>query len=105
MALKLNIIIGSTRPGRVGPVMAQWLSEAAAEHGKFAAAALLAAALAPAAFAGPAGHAKPGYHPYASVGRAPVCTRLELSLGLTGDECGLYSVAELSKKGDRNDTN
>ena len=36
MALKLNIIIGSTRPGRVGPVIAEWLSEAAAEHGKFA---------------------------------------------------------------------
>ena len=37
MALKLNIIIGSTRPGRFGPVIAEWLSEAAAEHGKFAA--------------------------------------------------------------------
>ena len=36
MTLKLNIIIGSTRPGRVGPVIARWLSEAAAEHGKFA---------------------------------------------------------------------
>ena len=36
MALKLNIIIGSTRPGRVGPVIAQWLKEAADEHGKFA---------------------------------------------------------------------
>ena len=35
LALKLNIIIGSTRPGRVGPVIARWLSEAAAEHGKF----------------------------------------------------------------------
>ncbi len=41
-------------------------------------AALLAAALAPAAFAQPIGQAKPGYHPYASVGRAPVCTQLEL---------------------------
>lgn len=35
MPLKLNIIIGSTRPGRVGPVVAQWISEAAIEHGKF----------------------------------------------------------------------
>jgi NAD(P)H-dependent FMN reductase len=35
MALKLNIIIGSTRPGRVGPVIAQWQKEAATEHGKF----------------------------------------------------------------------
>ena len=35
MALKLNIIIGSTRPGRVGPVIAQWVSEAAIEHGAF----------------------------------------------------------------------
>jgi NAD(P)H-dependent FMN reductase len=36
LALKLNIIIGSTRPGRAGPVIAQWLKEAAEEHGKFA---------------------------------------------------------------------
>ena len=35
MALKLNIIIGSTRPGRVGPVVAQWVNEVAREHGKF----------------------------------------------------------------------
>ena len=35
MARKLNIIIGSTRPGRVGPVVAQWISEAAIEHGVF----------------------------------------------------------------------
>ncbi|MCJ8159153.1 NADPH-dependent FMN reductase [Sphingomonas sp. LaA6.9] len=35
MALKLNIIIGSTRPGRVGPVVASWIKEAAIEHGKF----------------------------------------------------------------------
>ncbi len=35
MAPKLNIIIGSTRPGRVGPVVAQWVNEAAREHGKF----------------------------------------------------------------------
>ena len=36
MKLKLNIIIGSTRPGRVGPAVAQWLKEAAEKHGKFA---------------------------------------------------------------------
>lgn len=35
MTLKLNIVVGSTRPGRVGPVIAQWLREAAVEHGKF----------------------------------------------------------------------
>ena len=35
MALKLNIIIGSTRPGRVGPVVAQWIKEAAIDHDKF----------------------------------------------------------------------
>lgn len=35
MTLKLNIIIGSTRPGRVGPVIARWIKEAASEHGKF----------------------------------------------------------------------
>jgi NAD(P)H-dependent FMN reductase len=36
LALKLNIVIGSPRPGRVGPVIAQWLKEAAEEHGKLA---------------------------------------------------------------------
>jgi NAD(P)H-dependent FMN reductase len=36
LALKLNIIIGSTRPGRIGPVIAQWLKDTAVEHGKFA---------------------------------------------------------------------
>ena len=35
MALTLNIVIGSTRPGRVGPVVAQWITEAAFEHGMF----------------------------------------------------------------------
>lgn len=35
MTLKLNIVVGSTRPGRVGPVVAQWLDEFAREHGKF----------------------------------------------------------------------
>ncbi|GGA69374.1 FMN reductase [Nitratireductor aestuarii] len=35
MAPKLNIIIGSTRPGRVGPVIGQWVKELAEKHGKF----------------------------------------------------------------------
>jgi NAD(P)H-dependent FMN reductase len=36
LALKLNIIIASTRPGRVGPSIAKWFHQAAEEHGKFA---------------------------------------------------------------------
>ena len=35
MTHKLNIIIGSTRPGRVGPVFAKWFADFAREHGKF----------------------------------------------------------------------
>ena len=35
MALKLNIIIGSTRPGRIGPAIADWVTETAHQHGKF----------------------------------------------------------------------
>ncbi len=35
MALKLNIIIASTRPGRVGPSVARWFHQAAIENGKF----------------------------------------------------------------------
>jgi NAD(P)H-dependent FMN reductase len=35
MALKLNIIVGSTRPGRAGPAIAPWLTEAARDHGLF----------------------------------------------------------------------
>lgn len=33
--MKLNIIIGSTRPGRVGPTIAKWVDAFAREHGKF----------------------------------------------------------------------
>lgn len=33
--MKLNIIIGSTRPGRVGPTVAKWVKELADQHGKF----------------------------------------------------------------------
>ncbi|RVD29789.1 NADPH-dependent FMN reductase [Mesorhizobium sp. M4B.F.Ca.ET.017.02.2.1] len=35
MKHRLNIIIGSTRPGRAGPVFAHWLDGFAREHGKF----------------------------------------------------------------------
>ncbi|MEO9339465.1 NAD(P)H-dependent oxidoreductase [Mesorhizobium sp. SB112] len=35
MKHRLNIIIASTRPGRVGPVFAKWFEGVAREHGKF----------------------------------------------------------------------
>ena len=35
MTLKLQTIVASTRPGRVGPGIAKWFNEFAAEHGKF----------------------------------------------------------------------
>jgi NAD(P)H-dependent FMN reductase len=35
MSLKLNIIVGSTRPGRAGLPIGQWLKELAIAHGKF----------------------------------------------------------------------
>jgi len=35
MTLKLAIIIGSTRPGRLGPAVAAWAVDAAQEHGAF----------------------------------------------------------------------
>lgn len=35
MAARLNVIIGSTRPGRVGPTIGQWVAEAARKHGRF----------------------------------------------------------------------
>lgn len=35
MALKLNIIIASTRPGRGGPAVAKWFNEFAKQDGKF----------------------------------------------------------------------
>ncbi|MBK8458741.1 MAG: NAD(P)H-dependent oxidoreductase [Phyllobacteriaceae bacterium] len=35
MSLKLNIVIGSTRPGRAGPVVAQWFHELATAQGDF----------------------------------------------------------------------
>ena len=33
--MKLNIIVGSTRPGRVGPKVANWVKSVAREHGAF----------------------------------------------------------------------
>lgn len=35
MTLKLHTIVASTRPGRVGPSIAKWFNDFAAEHGKF----------------------------------------------------------------------
>ena len=35
MTLKLHTIIASTRPGRVGPGIAEWFNDFVAEHGKF----------------------------------------------------------------------
>lgn len=35
MTLRLNIIIASTRPGRIGPTVARWFHEFAVAHGKF----------------------------------------------------------------------
>lgn len=35
MALKLHVIIGSTRPGRGGPKVATWFADFARQHGKF----------------------------------------------------------------------
>ena len=35
MTLKLHTIVASTRPGRIGPCIAQWFNDFAAEHGKF----------------------------------------------------------------------
>ncbi|HEY5803589.1 MAG TPA: NAD(P)H-dependent oxidoreductase [Lysobacter sp.] len=35
MSLKLNIITGSTRPGRSGHIIGRWLRDYAVEHGRF----------------------------------------------------------------------
>ena len=60
-----------------------------------AAAALVAATLLPVAgFAQDAGRASPNFNPYA--GSQPQCTQLELSVGLTGDECGKLTLSEIS---------
>jgi hypothetical protein len=68
-----------------------------------AAAALLAVTLAP-AFAQQ--RAAPGDNPYLRAGQAPVCTQLELSAGLRGDDCGRLSLTEVvALKIDRDNTN
>ena len=35
MTSKLHTIVGSTRPGRIGPGIAKWFNDFVAEHGKF----------------------------------------------------------------------
>jgi hypothetical protein len=71
-----------------------------------AAAALFAVARAPAAFAQSATRAGPGFDPYAGAKPAPVCTQLELSVGITGDECGKHSLSEVAfMKADKDNTN
>jgi hypothetical protein len=59
-----------------------------------AAAALFAVTLAPAAFA--QSRADQTANPYAGAANAPVCTQLELSAGITGDECGKHSLSEVA---------
>ena len=61
-----------------------------------AAAALFAVTLAPAAFAQTTTRADQTANPYAGAVDAPVCTQLELSAGVTGDECGQLSLSELA---------
>ena len=71
-----------------------------------AAAALLAVALAPAAFAQSATRAEPGVNPYASAGQAPVCTQLELAAGIRGDDCGQLTLSEVALiKSQKDNTN
>lgn len=35
MSLKLHVIVGSTRPGRAGPVIGRWVADFATSHGGF----------------------------------------------------------------------
>lgn len=35
MSLKLQVIVGSTRPGRIGPAIATWFAEFAKQHSEF----------------------------------------------------------------------
>jgi hypothetical protein len=62
-----------------------------------AAAALLAVALAPAAVAQGPTRAAPGFAPGTLAGGQPVCTQLELSIGLSGDECGKLTLSEIAQ--------
>ena len=67
-----------------------------------AGAALVAAVLSPAAFAQSGVRADP----YSTAARAPVCTQLELSAGLTADECGKFTLSEVAHiKSIRDNTN
>jgi hypothetical protein len=59
-------------------------------------AALFAVTLVPAAFAQSATRAEPAFNPYASAGKAAVCSQLELNAGITGDECGQLSLSEVA---------
>ena len=58
--------------------------------------AALFAILAPAAFAQTATRADQAANPYASAVNAPVCTQLELAVGITGDDCGQLSLSEVA---------
>jgi hypothetical protein len=69
-----------------------------------AAAAFVAAVLAPAAFA--QASRAPADNPYLTAGQTPVCTQLELGAGLSGDQCGKLSLTEIvALKMDRDNTN
>ena len=71
-----------------------------------ATAAIFATLVAPAAFAQPASRTQAGYDPYAANGGAPVCSQLELSVGLKGDECGQLTLSELAYiKANKENTN
>lgn len=71
-----------------------------------AAAALVAVALAPAAFAQSASRGEPSYDPYAPAQKAAVCTQLELNARVPADQCGQLSLAEIVHlKADRDNTN
>lgn len=70
-----------------------------------ASAALFAAALLPAvAFAQT--RATPGFDPRTTAGGNAQCTQLELSVGVTGSECGTLTLSELALlKADKENTN
>jgi hypothetical protein len=70
-----------------------------------AAAALLAGMLLPvASFAQTGDRASPNFNPFG--GPAQACTQLELSVGLTGDECGKLTLSEIAAlKADRDNVN
>ena len=69
-----------------------------------AAAALLVAALAPAAFAQQAapragsevGRIDPGVSPFETAGQTPICSQLEMQADLSADECGQMSLGEVA---------